>query len=129
MVVLIRLDTNRRLQIHMGRKTIWRPLSDEQRTEVEDLMPPKGSYRIWSQSQIPSIFSPSFREKMDSALAIATETSTGGTYLVAVASRVDFKDRAIDQEPFGIIVHSTGAGASRVFLHNEFVALGRRPSG
>ena len=49
---------------------------------------------------------------------IVAPTSTGGTYLVTSTLRVDTKDQAIDQEPFGLIVHSTGASPMGMFLHH-----------
>ena len=55
---------------------------------------------------------------MDGAVMIAAPTSTGGTYLVFNARRVDTKDRAIDQEPFAIINHSTGPSSAGMFIHH-----------
>ena len=69
-------------------------------------------------SQLPSVFAPGFQDKLDSALAISAETSTGGTYLVAEAFRVDFKDQSNDQEPFCLIVRPVGEASEGVFLHH-----------
>ena len=71
-----------------------------------------------SQGSIPTVFPVDFREKLDSGVMIAAPTSSGGTYVVFNALRVDPRDRAVDQEPFAIIVHSTGAAASGMFLHH-----------
>ena len=69
-------------------------------------------------NELPSVFSPAYRAKIDSALAIAAPSSTGGTYLVFSAHRVDRPARAIDIDPFGLIVHSTGASAWGVYIHH-----------
>jgi hypothetical protein len=95
----------------------WRTLTPEQQAELEAFMPARG-WRIVASRELPSVFPASFRSRIDSALVIATPTSTGGTYLITNALRVDFKDRALDQEPFGLIVHSSGADSSGVFLHH-----------
>ena len=64
------------------------------------------------------IFPSRFRSRLDSAIMVSTPTSTGGIYLAYSASRVDFKDRKIDIEPFGLVLHSSGPDASGVFLHH-----------
>ena len=69
-------------------------------------------------SELPSVFPSAYRAKMDSALAIGVPTSTGGTYLVFSARRIDRPAGAIDIDPFGLIVHSTGPSASGVYLHH-----------
>ncbi len=47
------------------------------------------------------------------------EQSTSGTiYLVLNGVRLDAKDNALDEEPFGIAVSSTGADTSGVFIHH-----------
>lgn len=75
-------------------------------------------WRVVAGSELPSVFPERFRAKIDSALIIAAPTSTGGTYLAFSANRVDLKARALDIEPFGVIVHSTGPGQSGVFIHH-----------
>jgi hypothetical protein len=67
---------------------------------------------------LPTVFPSSLRERIDSALLICDATSTGGNYLAVSAHRIDEKAQAIDIEPFGIIVHSTGSGSAGVFVHH-----------
>ena len=101
----------------MPLKPSWVTLTPDQQQELDICVKP-GEWRIVPRSELPSAFPESFRVKMDSALVIAAPTSTGGTYLAYSAHRVDLHDRAIDIEPLGLIVHSTGASSSAVFLHH-----------
>jgi hypothetical protein len=101
----------------MALKTNWIVLTPEQQAEIDHFTPLQG-WRIMPQSELPSVFPADFRAKIDSAFVIAKETPTGGGYLVFNALRVDHKDKAIDQEPFGLIVHATGASSSGMFLHH-----------
>ncbi len=89
----------------------------EQQEELDRCVRKPG-WRIVTRDELPSVFPNTFRERIDSALVIATPTSTGGTYLAYSANRLDWKDRAVDIEPFGLIVHSTGPSSSGVFLHH-----------
>ena len=101
----------------MPLKPSWVTLTADQQRELEVSVRP-GEWRIVPRLELPSAFPESFRAKMDSALVIAAPTSTGGTYLAYSAHRIDHKDRAVDIEPLGLIVHSTGASSSAVFLHH-----------
>jgi hypothetical protein len=98
-------------------KPNWINLSSSQRDELDRFVHPPG-WRLVAWSELPSVFPERFRAKMDSALIIAAPTSTGGTYLAFSANRIDLKARALDIEPFGVIVHSTGPGSSGVFIHH-----------
>ena len=98
-------------------KPSWINLTTEQQEELDQAVPRPG-WRVVPQSELPSVFPKTFRRKIDSALVISTPTSTGGTYLAYSAHRVDYKAGAIDIEPLGLIVHSTGVGSIAVFLHH-----------
>ncbi len=101
----------------MPTKPNWLTLSDDQRRELDACVKSPG-WRIVPGRDLPEVFPPSFRQKIDSAVVVAAPTSTGGTYIAYSASRVDFSDQSIDIEPFGLIVHSTGPSSSGVFLHH-----------
>lgn len=79
---------------------------------------PSSRWRIIRGIELPTVFPNAFRAKIDSAVVMSAPTSTGGTYLAYSANRVDYKDRRIDIEPFGLIVHSSGPSSSGVFLHH-----------
>ena len=98
-------------------KPNWIKLSSGQQDELDRFVHAPG-WRLVAGSELPSVFPERFRTKIDSALIIAAPTSTGGTYLAFSANRVDLKARALDIEPFGVIVHSTGPGPSGVFIHH-----------
>ena len=95
----------------------WRSLSEDQQAELEDVARPSG-WRIVPSKELPSLFPPSLRAKIDSAVVVSAPTSSGGTYLVYSANRVDRKAAQIDIQPFGLIVHSSGPGSSGVFLQH-----------
>lgn len=95
----------------------WVSRSAEQRQEINALLQPPG-WRLLPTVDLPSAFPATFREKIDSALVIAEPTSTGGTYLVINARRVELKAQAVDIEPFGVIVNSTGSSTSGAFIHH-----------
>jgi hypothetical protein len=101
----------------MKPKPSYITLTSTQQAELTSVVPSSG-WKIISGKDLPTVFPHTFRNKIDSALVISQPTSTGGTYLVLSARRVDKKANAIDLEPFAIIVHSTGTGRTGVFLHH-----------
>ena len=101
----------------MASKPNWIDLSNSQQDELNRFVHAPG-WRVVVGNELPSVFPERFRAKIDSALIIAAPTSTGGTYLAFSATRVDLKAGALDIEPFGVIVHSTGTGPSGVFIHH-----------
>lgn len=95
----------------------WITLSPDERADLDRFLSGPG-WQVVSQSVLPVVFPGPLRDKVDSALVVNEPTSTGGRYLVVSALRPDPSDDAIDIEPFGLIVHSTGASSSGVFLHH-----------
>jgi len=95
----------------------WINLSGTQQDELHTCVPTPG-WRLVPGSELPSLFPDTFRTKIGSAVVIAAPTSTGGAYLVFSANRVDVKAGALDIEPFGVILHSTGPGPSGAFIHH-----------
>ena len=76
-------------------------------------------YKWLSSSQIPSAIPESLREtNAYSALLMWERTSSGSVYLVFNGIRLDEKDNALDQEPFGIAVNSTGVNTNGIFIHH-----------
>lgn len=92
-------------------------LTSTQQRELEGFARVPG-WRILSKESLPTVFPLAFRRKLDSGVVIAGPTSSGGTYLVCNALRADARARAIDHEPFAVIVHSTGASTSAMFIHH-----------
>jgi len=95
----------------------WINLSGTQQDELHTCVPTPG-WRLVPGSELPSLFPDTSRTKIGSAVVIAAPTSTGGAYLVFSANRVDVKAGALDIEPFGVILHSTGPGPSGAFIHH-----------
>ena len=96
-------------------KVNWLRLSEDQQNDLDERVKSPG-WRLIRSSELPKVFPESLRQKIDSAVMVAAQTSTGGTYLVYSANRVDYKPQKIDIQPFGLIVHSTGPSSSGVFL-------------
>lgn len=101
----------------MGKKQSWFTFTSTQVKEIES-EGMKSGWRILPQERLPSVLPSEFRNKIDSAVMVAAPTSTGGTYLVYNNLRVDQKSRAIDQDPFALIVHSTGPSPNGVLIHH-----------
>ena len=96
-------------------------ISSTQRAEFEELAQKcklESGYKWLSSSEIPSAIPEPLRSKMPSALLMWERTSSGCVYLVCNGMRLDKKDNALDQEPFGIVVHSSGASTSGIFIHH-----------
>jgi hypothetical protein len=98
-------------------KSSWVSLTSSQQQELQGFATMPG-WKLLSQDSIPTVFPQDFRHKLDSAVMIAAPTSSGGTYLVCNALRADLRTREIDQEPFAVIVHSTGLDPRGMFLHH-----------
>lgn len=101
----------------LGKKYSWLTLTTTQCKEIESENMKSGWKRL-SQENLPSVLPSEFRNKIDSAVMIAAPTSTGGTYLVYNNLRVDQKASALDQDPFALIVHSTGPSPNGVLIHH-----------
>jgi len=99
----------------MVMKVNWFTLSEDQQNDLDQRVRLPG-WRLVRCSELPTVFPESLRQKIDSAVMVAAPTSTGGTYLVYSANRVDYRPQEIDIQPFGLIVHSTGPSSSGVFL-------------
>ena len=102
----------------MGRsEPSWISLTTTQQSELQPFDLTAG-WQVLSHQSIPTVFPEPFRNKLDSAVVISAPTSSGGTWLVFNALRPDRRAGQIDQEPFAIIIHSTGADPSGMFLHH-----------
>ena len=75
-------------------------------------------YLVVPQSGIPAIFSSVLKGRCDSAVVMTSTGPYGTIIFVCNALRVDRNAAAIDHEPFGIALLSTGTAGSGVFLHH-----------
>jgi hypothetical protein len=112
------------MRVSLGRQAMKfsvHSLTSTQQTEFESLarsFPSTGGYRWLATADMPSAIPASLRAKMRAALAIAEKTSSGCTILVCNGIRVDRKSSALDQEPFGVAVYSSGASTAGIFIHH-----------
>jgi len=96
-------------------------ITSTQQAEFEELANKRkleSGYAWLSSSEIPSAIPASLRSKMTSTLLMWERTSSGCMYLVCNGIRLDEKDNALDQEPFGVVVHSSGASPTGIFIHH-----------
>lgn len=101
----------------MAPKENFIALSPEQQKELAELASTPG-WRVVSRDSLPSVFSDSFRSKLDSAVLMVSGTVHGTTTLVCNAARVDIAARAIDEEPFAVVVYPSGVSNGGMFLHH-----------
>lgn len=102
-------------------KTSILSLTSTQQAEFEALSRKLGSsagYRWLSGKGIPSRVPGTLRSKMPAALMMWERTSSRCTVIVCNGVRVDKAARALDQEPFGVAVYSSGASTAGVFVHH-----------
>lgn len=96
-------------------------ISTTQQAEFENLAANfkiKAGYKWLQPNAMPSAIPDSLRNKMTSALLMWEQTSSGAIYIICNGVRIDNKDNALDQEPFGIVVHSSGSASWGLFLHH-----------
>ena len=97
------------------------PISSSERDEFEriarDIGAQSGYVRL-STGDLPAAIPLSLRSKLTGAMMMWEQSIGGSVYLVFNGVRLDEKDNALDQEPFGIAVNSSGADTSGVFIHH-----------
>ena len=117
----------------MPNKESWIQLGPCQRDEIRQLIeqPPQVEsqgawYKVLRKDEIPSCFSSILKQKCDHAVVMVSDVSTAkdfgapaaATVVVCNAQRVDPKEKAIDQEPFGIAVIGDEPAPSGLLLHH-----------
>lgn len=92
-------------------------LSSDQRSECEELSKASGSgwWRI-QKGDIPSFVPEGMRPKLDGGVMILSGSSSGTTYLMFGAERVDAPD--VDIHPFGVVVFPSGASTGMAVVHH-----------
>ena len=55
---------------------------------------------------------------MPLAILMFEKTTDGRTYIVCNGIRHDEKVNALDQEPFGVVIYSTGSSPEGFFIHH-----------
>lgn len=104
-----------------GMKVSVRSIASTQLVELDDLarQPDRDAgYRWLETAEIPTVIPEALRRKFTSALLMWERTSTGGTYLICNGIRLDQRANALDQEPFGVVVHTSGPSPSGVLIHH-----------
>jgi hypothetical protein len=99
----------------MAPKANWIRINIDQQAELTRLANCPG-WTILPTSQLSGVLPPTLIPKVDSVMVVAERTSTGGTYLMLNALRID--GAKVDQQPFGLIVSSSGASSSGVWVNH-----------
>ncbi len=99
------------------------PLTSTDLIEVEELAKDfwgtdEGGYRRVSKNEIPNIIPETLRKKLYGAMIMGQQTTDGKVCLVVNCIRPDWNDNAIDQNPFGIIVYTSGASTQGVYIQH-----------
>ncbi len=97
----------------MASKVNWVRLNAAQQDGLTSLAKSPG-WRIVPTSELAPVLPPRLVPKLDAVMVVAEPTSTGGVFLMLNALRVDGEE--LDQQPFGVIVSSTGASSSGVWV-------------
>lgn len=79
----------------------WFNIQNEQRTKWENLCR-VGEYRILPSSALSGILPDELINQFVNVFIMASGTSSGNVYYMANGNRLDQKDGAIDQMPFGL---------------------------
>jgi hypothetical protein len=98
-------------------KFSWVSIDDESRSEWEKLCP-IGEYRVIQAEDVPPIVPAPLVEKGHSFLVMASGSPTGTAIYMVNTNRLDTKDRAIDQEPFGLAFVGNNPVYSGCFIHH-----------
>jgi hypothetical protein len=94
-------------------------LSSSHRDECERVSRASGSgwWRV-SKSDIPSFVPSGMRAKLDGGLWVVSGSSSGVTYMMFGAERVDLPADSLDIQPFGMAVYSSGASGGMALIHH-----------
>lgn len=94
-------------------------LSSAHREECEHISRASGSgwWRV-NKGQIPSFVPATMQPKLDGGVWVVSGSSSGVTYLMFGAERVDRPADARDIQPFGIAVFPSGASTGMALIHH-----------
>jgi hypothetical protein len=98
-------------------KYSWIPIADEDRQVWEEICP-VGEYRVIGADQVPEVIPKALVDKGHSFFIMASGSTDGAAYYMVNVNRLDAKDRAIDQEPFGLAFIGSDPVASGCFIHH-----------
>ncbi|MBN1190985.1 MAG: hypothetical protein JXA46_14615 [Dehalococcoidales bacterium] len=79
---------------------------------------PSDEYRVIKPNELTGIIPDGLIQKADNILIMASGTATGTVIYMANINRVDEKDKAIDQEPFGLAFLSDDTTTSGCLIHH-----------
>lgn len=91
------------------------PLDDAARREIQTFGHAPG-WRLIPGHEAPSFLPQKLRVRTVELLSVAVPTSTGGIAVMFNLRRPDLKPREIDQQPFLVVVDSTGCRTAGVFI-------------
>lgn len=101
----------------MSKKVTWFNTSNEIRSEWENICP-VNEFRIIPPSELPPIIPAPLIEKTDSIFIVSSGSQYGQILYMANMHRVDYKDFAIDQQPFGVVFQGSKPATSGCLLHH-----------
>jgi len=84
---------------------------------VEELPYGSGFIKTY-RDHLPTVVPESLKQKIEVAMVMYDKTTAGNTFLVCNGVRFDEKASALDQEPFGVAVYSSGSSPNGYFIHH-----------
>jgi hypothetical protein len=96
-------------------------LASFHQSEIEELARSLGTnagYCWLTPERYLSVIPERLKGKLPSALMMWERTDSGCTAIVCNGIRLDRRANALDQEPFGVVVYSSGASTGGVFVHH-----------
>src|SRR6266516_5460580 len=104
----------------MAMELNWFQVSEQDAAEYRKLCPPD-EYRVLKPDQLPGPLPTDLTNKYDSVVMIASGLSGGNICYMINGHRVDKKDTAIDQMPFGFIdISGQGASSGCLIQHGNW---------
>jgi len=92
-------------------------LSEAQRIEI-DRRSGRSGWRRLHPDEAPSFLPESLVARSVEIVEVSAPTSSGATVVLYNCHRVDAPDRAIDHEPFVVVVHESGTSTGGHFVHH-----------
>lgn len=106
----------------MGKNKSWFDISNEDRKDWENLCP-LGEYRVISGSNLPGPIPQEFKNKCVNVFVMASGSGSYNqdndiAYFMLNYNRLDFEEKEIDQQPFGLAFIGQEPQYSGTFIHH-----------
>ena len=104
-------------------KDSWVTFDEDKRNQLYKLKDAVGydpGYLVVPQTSIPDVFHPVLRKKCSHGVVMTSTNASGTVIFVCNAFRIDQKEKAVDQEPFGVALTSKVSPCGLFLHHGDF---------